>query len=237
VLAAAGCCALAACSILEHQFPDRPSNQGIDNLIARPTIDTADGERVDTLLAVLDPRDLPSDATVTFRTSAGQFLPSGTSLDMVVDPDHTARALLRAPSDSTKVTVTASFGGVTKKALVLFIPAPPSAVHVVPKSPTLLAGSLRTVDITAFLVRQSGSVSPGFIVDFAIDAAECPTCQLSAPSRLASDGSATVTLSVRDSLFGGTITVSANAKRGALAKQGTAKVTIVPAGLNQRARE
>src|SRR5205823_2626439 len=143
---------LLSCNWLESEFPDPTQNRGLLNLVPSVRIDTADGARLDTVVATVDMAAAPLGISVAFSTSISSFLPSGTTTTVAADSTGVSRAFIRAPADSAVAIVTASAGGVTRTTAITYVPAPPTWVQVVPKTPILMAGAAHSVDVVATLV-------------------------------------------------------------------------------------
>jgi hypothetical protein len=134
-------------------------------LTANPTSAPADDVSLVILTATIDTSVDPTATTVTFFTSAGSFLPSGTSITVPVDSLRHATAYLRAPLDSVDALVSATSGGATQTRTVSFTPVPPTRLEVSSDLVDLTANQTATLTVT--LQRPPGFATSGATVTFA----------------------------------------------------------------------
>lgn len=222
--------AAVACKL--PNYDDPVGNRGlIDFQVADSlTVPVADGARVDTLLATLDPQGTLVGETVTFTTTLGTLLGSSNgSLTVPVDASRQARALLRTSSDTGVAIVTASAVGLTMTRFVKIAPAPATTINLSAASPALKIG-IAPVTLTATFARSVGTPTPGYVVDFtAVSTGQSamPIGSFGAPSLLATSNTITNVFAVVDTSYVGPVRIVASAHRpGNPADTLSAAVTI-----------
>jgi hypothetical protein len=132
-----------------------------------PDTGTADAASLLSLTVVVDTAMPAEKRTITLFTTAGAFAASNNqSTTLTPDAAGAARSLLRAPTDSTAVIVTATVNGVSVSRTVTYRRAMPDVVDVVPDQLVLDVVSTNELGLTAYLRRTVGKPSPNFRVSF-----------------------------------------------------------------------
>jgi hypothetical protein len=158
-------------------------NAGVLSVAPVAAIDTADGVRLDTIVANVDVGFKSQNTPVKFATTAGVFSTGAATYDATPDSTGTARAFLRAPTEAMEATITASAGGGSKKAKVTFVAAHPAWLQLV-AAPSVIAAAQQGAfaDVTLTLVRTKGTTTPGSTVLFDVAGALRSAIRLSVDS-------------------------------------------------------
>jgi hypothetical protein len=136
-----------------------------------PDTGTADGASLLHVSAIVDTTGLDaSKRSIALTTTGGVFTMSGTaSATMAVDARGQVLALLRAPSDSTTVLVTATSNGESTTHEIVFRRAMPDRIELVPDQSLLVAGPGHTLMLAATVRRVVGTPSTGLVLVFTAD--------------------------------------------------------------------
>lgn len=195
-----------------------------------PDTGTADAASVLPLTVVIDTATPSDKRAITLTTTAGAFAATGNQLTTVTpDASGTARSLLRAPSDSTSVIVSATVNGITVSRTVVYRRAMPEFVDLAPARFDLQAGSGHELLLTATLRRLVGKPSTGLRVAFsAVDSA--PPRQprgafLPATATTGASGVATTRFTVADTTVRGPLLLRATVVEAPVSAEAVVRIT------------
>jgi hypothetical protein len=207
------------------RFPlsgDPVQHDALISLSVSPAKDTADGARIDTLIATMDPTSTPAGSAVQFATTLGALIAPGAgpadSVTVHVDASNVARAYLVAPADAGIAHVTATAAGITRADSLTYVSAPATAVQLIPDEPGLQSGAGHSVGVTALLVRPTGAPSPGYTLHFAaMDSSKTHKLgQFNVDVVTAASSSVTVRFTAGDTNYVAPAYLTVTATRGAL---------------------
>src|SRR5690606_11845712 len=124
---------------------------GVLSILPQSTTAEADGASVVMIEVRIDTIVRPLNSTVVLTTTAGTLLPTSAGSGIPANDSGLVHVQLRAPTDSAQAIVTASAGGVTRTAQVLFTPAAPTGITLVTKDFVLATAPTSALDVTAQL--------------------------------------------------------------------------------------
>lgn len=159
---------LVSVACYEAIAPVEPPPVGIRSPeLQLPDTGTADGASLLPLTVVIDTATPIDKRSIVLGTTGGLFAGTGT-ITTSVSPDAlgVAHSLLRAPTDSTTVIVSATVNGVTVSKSATYRRAMPDLVDVVPGQLVLDVASTNELALTATLRRTVGKPSPNLRVTF-----------------------------------------------------------------------
>jgi hypothetical protein len=209
---------------------------GVTGLTFSARTGTADGVSPIVVTATVPATASGTDRAVAFSTTIGTLTAGTTTANTVTvtaDASGMASALLRA-SGAGLGLVTASTGRGTRQDTVTFVAARPETVELEPAQFTVKGDLSSTVDLTAYLRRRTGSVTPGATVRFSAVRAEGPGSGtsigiFSVPTPSDTGGRVTARFAPADSVYRGRVTITAQTL-GASGDtlQAQTVVTVVP---------
>jgi hypothetical protein len=141
-------------------------NTGVLSIDPAAIVDTADGTRLVALAAHVD-TSFKAANSVSFVTTLGTFTNGTATVTATPDSLGVARVYLKAPTDSSGGTVTATASTTARSINVLFVPAVPEWIAV--SGGTTAAKIGATGDVTATPVRVRGKVTPGGYIRFELE--------------------------------------------------------------------
>jgi hypothetical protein len=199
-----------------------PVPSGLTALHATPDTVLADGVSQTAVTATVDTHLPIAFWSVTFTSTAGVFLESGTStVTLGAGPAGVATVYLRAPRDSVTAMVTATADTVVRTTTVHFAFAPVDSMTVVPAA--LDVGD--SVQVTAYLSSNIGFPSPGVLLKFTATSSAGDSTGQFTPV-VPSDTTNVVTVQYyRSPTYVGTVTIAASAPNGVV---GRAVITAPP---------
>lgn len=156
---------LVAASCSESLNPAAPALHPL--IFNRSPVD-ADGSSIVNITATADTSVFPPGTMVAFATSAGTLSGTSNTVSVPLDASGTARAQLRAPTDSIHARLTAAAGTEIVFDSVVFVRALPDSIVLSTDRITVntLGNPANAAKITATLVRVTGTPSPGQFVTF-----------------------------------------------------------------------
>jgi hypothetical protein len=135
--------------------------------VAAPDRAPADGATLSTFTVGISPSLPPASRTVTFQTTTGTFVSTGTTtVQVAADAGGLASADLVSPRQITTARVTATVNGVTRQAAIRFERALPNVITAAVDMPIAPAAAGTVIQVTATLLRNVGTVTDGTVVTF-----------------------------------------------------------------------
>lgn len=195
---------------------------GVRTLKPADTSGIADNASLIELIATVDSA-VSSEQTVKFRTTAGSF-GGAAEVTVPIEANHTARAQLRAPADSTMAIVTATASGGTQSAKVRFDRALPQRILLSASQFYVRAGVMNDLTLTATVFRLFGRPSPGAVVEFAArDLTGVKRGQLSNAGATDTNGATTVRFTSLDTVYTGPVWIVATTRTTVAPKDSVVK--------------
>jgi hypothetical protein len=131
--------------------------------VAAPDHAPADGATLSTFTVAISPSLPAGSRQVTFAATAGTIVPPN---PVNVDAGGHASVDLQSPRTITSGRVTATVNGVTREVPIRFERALPKIITVNATPPVAPAAAGTTIQITATLIRDQGTVTDGTVVTF-----------------------------------------------------------------------
>jgi hypothetical protein len=201
---------LAAC------YKNSPTDAGQRLLRLVVLVDSAaaDGATVIPVTAIIPANARDSSRTVTFTTSLGTFTDGGQATVSIVAIDSVAQTYLRAPRTVGSARIRAQLGSELREHVVVFDTAFPTRADLQPDSFALHAGLTHATNVTAFLRRPVGQVTPGVEVQFrALQADNGQELgRFGIPTASNADGAVTVRYSAGETTYNGAVRIQALGK-------------------------
>jgi len=133
------------------------------HFVAAPDRAPADGATLSTFTVAISPSLPTTSRQVTFAATAGTIVPPN---PVNADAGNRASADLQSPRTITSARVTATVNGVTREVPIRFERALPKIITVNANPAVATAAEGTTIQITATLIRDQGTVTDGTVVTF-----------------------------------------------------------------------
>ncbi|HYH47732.1 MAG TPA: hypothetical protein VEG34_18770 [Thermoanaerobaculia bacterium] len=196
-----------------------PGPDALLRVVAAPTAAPADGASASRITVQISPLIDAGARNVRFQTNLGSFAPGGGVTDITVPAaaDLTASVLLYSPGTIGEALVRVTAGGVTQEVRIRFDRALPDRLLLGLDKLTVTDSAADQIVVTATLLRDLGTVTPGTEVTF--EATRDDTGGRfglfnPASAVTAADGTATVRFSPAGSGYTGRATITARAPNG-----------------------
>ncbi|MDB4915068.1 MAG: hypothetical protein JWM95_2712 [Gemmatimonadetes bacterium] len=222
---------LAALAALACYEPTTPAHQPLA-IIATDT-GTADGASLTAIAVIVDSLTPSDKRSVALTTTAGTFTSGGlATATLAPDDNGTARALLRAPSDSTTAILSATVNGSSVSTLIVFRRAQPQSLTLEPAQYEVKSSSATDVAVTATLFRAVGTPSAPMTVTFSVvDTAAVPSPRgvfLPADVQSNSAGVAKTRFTLADSSYRGPLVLRATVLPSGVTSTATIQIVGAP---------
>ncbi len=192
-----------------------PASGDVIRFVASPASAPADGATVSTFSVSVPIAQNISSASrnVTFQTTAGTFLPDGTSIAVPLDTTGTAVVQLRSPSQIAISVVRATTSSFTAQTQISFTRAQPDSIEVKLGKFSVQPKLTDSVTINVQLRRGVGTVTAGAGLTFSAVDASGGTIGLFQPQRTVADdkGQAVGVYSTGDTDYRGQVSIRVQA--------------------------
>jgi hypothetical protein len=205
------------------------SNPGLTSLAPSGMTSIADGFQQILITATVDASFGIVNSSVSFATTEGSFTGGSATATVAANDSGLARVELKAPSDSSDATVTATVVGLTKSVTVHFLPAPPTWITVAASAYEVTQGIGNSVLLTATIGRAQGTPSSGTPIAFAYQVLGGGPLMghLTGTSQFPTSSGSTAVSFVLDSGDLGAVRVIASATRGSSTVADTIQLSVV----------
>lgn len=223
---------LLACDTSKVIAPGTAS-QGLLAFAASSHLVAADGASLTQLIAVVPSGGGTIGRSVIFSTTAGTLVgasaPTVTVTESASSSDS-ATVLLQAPRDSLFALVRASAGSTVLQDTIRFTRALPMWIDLDPQQFAVKPDPTIVINITAYLRRTPGLVSPGTRVRFGLSGpAGADLGTLGAPSMTDAQGAAVVRYAPGNTTYRGPVLITADADgANGTSVRGQTTVQIIP---------